>query len=235
MKKKDNVKDNVIDFPNSKPKKALPKKKRSLDFSSEQKKVIISAFLVSILLVVTLLNRSLVLDITSMHREVSPVERNIASPEGEKDKRFDEQLAERLSQTTRRAFASIGRKPTAQESFIYGDFSKYRGHYVVIFDDIGQHLVSLSYISDHSLRAPSQPSQTKMLSSTPEKFFKSYKSIFQRGVINIVPKGKFIKVNGDLRERTYRLVDIKGQTVAKVKFTMAGPKGEFLYKFQTIE
>ena len=241
MKKDSN--NNIIDFPGPQSLKSCDSQKtKRLRFDLEQRKIMISASLVSILFLVTLLNRSLgpekelknTYAIINMKTPASSSGRYIASVEKRGlSHETDDLLAERLAQPNRRTFASIGRKPTARENFVYGDFAKYRDSYVIVFDEIDQHLVSMNYdlpskISHASIR----DSKVKMFMLSPEKFFSSYKSIFPKRAVALVPMGKFTDTDEGRRERAYLLVDNAHKTVSKVKFTVAGTKGEYLYSYQ---
>lgn len=230
-------KNNIIDFPSSK--SHCPKKSKYLSLGLKQKKVIISTSLVSILFLVTLLNRSL-----DPAKEAKETENTYASnSQGRHIANVEKQdwnnhLVERLAKPTRRAFASIGRKPTSRESFIYGDFLKYRDRYVVVFDEIDQHLISMNYISpvgvgDSETSAPS--SEAKIFRATPEEFFQSYKSLFPKGSVELIPLGEPTKTDQGRQERIYHLLDDEQKVLAKVKFTTTGANGEYLYSYQTIK
>ena len=243
MKKNNSRHNNVIHFPISKghprfegqsdgsqSKVPHPKKTKVPHF--KKKKVIVSASLVSILFLVTWINRSLepaTKDIENTYaihmRTPSSTGRRIASVKKRKLIDGQEQLVRHLAQPAQRAFASIGRKPTAQESFIYGDFSEYQNKYILVFDEIDKHLVSMKYIlpiSSHHVSG--------MLMSTPESFFSSHKSIFPKKAVALVP----VEGSENHKEKVYNLLDSEDKTIGKVKFTTAGTNGEYLYSYQTM-
>ena len=223
---------NIINFPS--PKNHGTKQKGRFNF--KQKKIMALASLASILLIVTLLNRSLdpsaktsgdtyTIDLSSSSKG-----RHVANVK-KRDIVEQDQLAERLALPTRRVFASIGRKPTLRESFVYGDFAKYRNKYVIVFDEQNEHLVSMDYVSSSVNRDPS----SEVFVSTPEAFFRSYKSIFPKGATQLILERETTKAFQSSKEKVYRLLDEQKKAIAEIKFTMGGDNGEYLYGYRMIK
>ena len=228
MKKEED--DNIIPFPRDKKSSHLKlvKNKKEASQAPESRtfgrnEIVILASLAAIFCLVTVLNRSL--DVNQVTAPV--VERGVASEPTEVSKinQLDEdnRLATYLADTKKRNLASIGRKPTPRESFLYGSFLKYKDSYEVVFDEREQFLVNMKYI----------PSSHEMLKMTPEVFFQSYRSIFPHQVVGLRPKGEFLEISGGLKERTYYLLDKVDGIVSEVKITMAN--GEYLYSYQEVK
>ena len=155
----------------------------------------------------------------------------------------DNLLAEKLAQSADRRLASSGAKPTAHESFLYGDFAKYRKNYNVTFHHradrrlarsgikpIEEYLLKLEYASYKDISTDEMFKIGKV-----ENFFSSYKPLFPKEVKSISFRdGGERVIDKELTQRTYDLLDSKNKVIANLKVTTSGQNNEYLYRYEII-
>ncbi len=243
--------------------------KSGFHFEFEHKRVTAYTSLVFVILLVTLFNVSFhrekkVSDVYVIHKAPSSGGRHIASQETNGLVVKQEDLMDELARPHGRPSAVVGKKPTSEDHFLYGDFLDYRKSYVFQFDDIDHYLRSMRYkskraheshksqeevpphgnISSMSMEQPRE-SESKgpmestegMLKMTPMDFFSSYRFIFPKKVTQLVFLEESSTESGqeELREKVYELLDKENNPVAKAKFIMMGPQSEYLYGYQVIQ
>lgn len=142
--KKMSNENNVIEFP-KKPETepAKPQKMSALSFDLENRKVMISGSIASILVVMTLLNSALFTDPSQVEQVGTQNGRSIASVgEVHRNTNWEHQLAKTLNKKVKRGIASIGRSPSQQEKFRIGELE---GKYSVSFS--GDALRSVRFVA----------------------------------------------------------------------------------------